>query len=343
MQVNRSGIDLSKSSFQVHSIDTEEKPVITKKLRRSQVLGLFEKLPPHLIGIEACGTAHHWARELGKLGHTVRLIPARDVKAYVKRGKNDAADAEAICEAVGRPGVRTVPVKSEAQQTALLPHRTRDLLIRQRTQASNALRAHLAEFGIVAAQGREGFKALLVIVDAASDPRLPAAAYEVLRVLAGQVSRIEVGIAALERQIHAQFRANPDCRRLETIMGVGVITATALVATVHDPKMFAAGRDLSAWIGLVPRQESTAGKPRLGPISKQGDRYLRRLFITGAHAVIRQARLKPEKHDPWLIELMKRKSTNLAAVALANKMARTAWALLVNGETYRRPQLVAAA
>jgi transposase len=327
--------------FQVHGIDAAEKVVVRKQLRRSQVLAFFKALPPCLVGMEACATAHYWARELTKLGHKVRLMPAKDVKAYLKRNKNDAADAEAICEAVRRPTMRFVEVKSADQQGRLMQHRARDLLMRQRTQLINALRAHLAELGIAAAQGREGLKALLAIIAAESDPRLPADAHASLIVLAAQLGALQTMIGSIEKRIMAQHRASKESQRVETIPGIGVIGATAITATVTDPKVFRSGRDFAAWIGLVPRQDSTGGKQKLGPISKQGDRYLRRILVVGAHAVLRRARQQPEKY-PWLTQLLARKPFKVVAVALANKMARTAWALLAKGGTYRAPALVAA-
>jgi transposase len=341
MQITTIGLDIAKNVFQVHGIDAAEKVVVRKQLRRSQVLAFFKALPPCLVGMEACATAHYWARELTKLGHKVRLMPAKDVKAYLKRNKNDAADAEAICEAVRRPTMRFVEIKSTEQQGRLMQHRARDLLMRQRTQLINALRAHLAELGIAAAQGREGLKALLAIIAADSDPRLPADAHASLIVLAAQLGALQTMIGSIEKRIMAQHRASKESQRVETIPGIGVIGATAITATVTDPKVFRSGRDFAAWIGLVPRQDSTGGKQKLGPISKQGDRYLRRILVVGAHAVLRRARQQPEKY-PWLTQLLARKPFKVVAVALANKMARTAWALLAKGGTYRAPALVAA-
>jgi transposase len=342
MQVTTIGLDIAKNVFQVHGIDAEEKVVVRKQLRRSQVMAFFAALPPCLVGMEACATAHYWARELRKLGHTVRLMPAKDVKAYLKRNKNDAADAAAICEAVRRPTMRFVQIKSAAQQGALMPHRTRDLLIRQRTQLINALRAHLAELGIVAAQGNEGVRQLLAIVADEEDERLPIDARASVIVLAAQLENVRMLIGSLEKRIKVQHRANEASRRLETIPGIGVIGATAIVATVADPTVFRSGRDFAAWIGLVPRQDSTGGKQKLGPISKQGDRYLRRILVVGAHAVLRYARQNPEKY-PWLTQLLARRPFKVVAVALANKMARVAWALLAHGGTYRAPEIAEAA
>ena len=268
-------------------------------------------------------------------------MPAKDVKAYVKRNKNDAADAEAICEAVRRPTMRFVTVKTVEQQGRLMQHRVRDQLMRQRTQLINALRSHMAELGIVAAQGREGLKDLLAIVADENDGKLPVDAKASLMVLAAQLQACQTLIGTLEKRIIVQHKSNDRSRRLETIPGIGVIGATAIDATVTDPKAFRSGRDFAAWIGLVPRQDSTGGKQKLGHISKQGDRYLRRILVVGAHAVLRRARQHPEKY-PWLTALLARRPFKVVAVALANKMARIAWALLAKGGTYRAPQLAAA-
>jgi len=333
MQVSTLGIDLAKNVFQVHGIDAVGKVVITKKLRRSHVLMFFAKLPPCLVGMEACATSHHWARELGALGHDVRQMPASYVKAYVKRNKNDAADAAAICEAVSRPSMRFVPVKTVEQQAALMLHRTRDLLVRQRTQLINALRAHLAELGLVAARGCDGVKVLVGMVRDETN-QLPYVAQSALRIILNQLDALQQQIGEIEREIHAQHRASEASQRLETIPGIGIIGATAIAATVTDPKIFRSGREFAAWIGLVPRQNSTGGKERLGSISKQGDRYLRRLLVIGAMSVLRHARTHPAKH-PWLMQLLARRPAKVVAVALANKMARIAWAVLTKGGTYR--------
>ena len=325
MQVTTIGLDIAKNVFQVHGIDTTEKVVVRKQLRRSQVLEFFKALPSCLVGMEACATAHYWARELTKLGHKVRLMPARDVKAYVKRNKNDAADAEAICEAVRRPTMRFVQVKSAEQQSQLMLHRTRDLLMRQRTQVQRW------------AQGScwQSLRA----------PRMSACRSMLTRALsclAAGLQAVQTMIGSIEKRIMVQHRSNEASQRLESIPGIGVIGATAIAATVPDPKVFGSGRDFAAWIGLVPREDSTGGKQKLGPISKRGDRYLRRILVVGACAVLRYARHKPEKY-PWLTKLLARKPFKVVAVALANKMARIAWALLAKGDTYRVPALVAAA
>src|ERR1700745_1061243 len=327
MQVTTIGLDIAKHVFQIHGIDANEKVVVRKQLRRSQVMAFFEALSPCLIGMEACATAHYWARELTKLGHEVRLMPAKDVKAYRKRNKNDAADAEAICEAVGRPRMRLVRAKSAEQQGRLMQHRTRDLLLRQQTQVINALRAHMAELGIVAAQGREGLKQLLAIIADEKDARLPIDARASLIVLAAQLQALHTMIGSIERRLIVQHRANEASKRLESIHGIGIIGASAIAATVTDPSAFRSGRDFAAWIGLVPRQDSTGGKHKLGPISKQGDRYLRRILVVGAHSVLRRAKKNPEKY-PWLTQLLARRPFKVVAIALANKMARVAWALL---------------
>ena len=341
MQVTTIGLDIAKNAFQVHGIDAAEKVVIRKPLRRAQVMKFFETLPPCLVGMEACATAHYWARELARLGHEVRLMPAKDVKAYVKRNKNDAADAEAICEAVRRPTMRFVGVKSAEQQGRLMQHRARDLLMRQRTQAINALRAHMAELGIVAAQGREGLKTLLAIIADDRDERLPVDARASLIVLAAQLQALQTMIGSIEKRILVQHRASEASKRVATIPGIGLLGASAITATVTDPSAFRSGRDFAAWIGLVPRQDSTGGKQKLGPISKQGDRYLRRLLVVGAHAVLRRAKQSPQNY-PWLAQLLARRPFKVVAIALANKMARVAWALLARGSTYRAPRLAAA-
>jgi transposase len=341
MQITTIGLDIAKNVFQVHGIDAAEKVVVRKQLRRGQVMKFFAALPPCLVGLEACATAHHWARELTKLGHEVRLMPAKDVKAYVKRNKNDAADAEAICEAVRRPTMRFVRAKSAEQQARLMQHRARDLLLRQQTQVINALRAHLAELGIVAAQGREGLKQLLGIIADEKDDRLPIDARASLIVLAAQLQALHTMIGSIERRLTVQHRANEASKRLQSIHGIGIIGASAIAATVTDPKAFRSGRDFAAWIGLVPRQDSTGGKQKLGPISKQGDRYLRRILVVGAHSVLRRAKQNPEKY-PWLTQLLARRPFKVVAIALANKMARIAWALLASGGHYRPTRLAAA-
>jgi transposase len=349
MQITTIGLDIAKNVFQVHCIDAAEKVVVRKQLRRGQVMKFFEALLPCLVGMETCATAHYWARELTKLGHEVRLMPAKDVKAYVKRNKNDAADAAAICEAVRRPTMRFVGIKSAEQQGQLMQHRARDLLVRQRTQAINALRAHMAELGIVAAQGHEGLKKLLAIIADEKDERLPVDARASLLVLTAQLQALQTMTRVIEKRIVAQHRASEASKRVATIPGIGPLGASAIVATLTDPSAFRSGRDFAAWIGLVPRQDSTGGKQKLGPISKQGDRYLRRLLVVGAHSALRRAKQSPQNH-PWLVQLLARRPFKVVAIALANKMARIAWALLARGgkyrarggSAYRVPQLAAA-
>jgi transposase len=304
------------------------------------VIAFFEALPPCLIGMEACATSHYWARELAKLGHEVQLMPAKDVKAYIKRNKNDAADAEAICEAVRRPTMRFVQVKSAEQQAQLMQHRARDLLMHQRTQLINAMRSHLAELGIIAPQGREGVKELLAIISNEDNKHLPNDARASLIVLAAQLQALQTTIGAIEKRIVVQHRANKESKRLQTVPGIGVIGASAIAATMTNPKIFRSGRDFAAWIGLVPRQMSTGGKPKLGPISIQGDRYLRRILVVGAVSVLRRAKLHPEKF-PWITQMLSRRPFKVVAVALANKMARLAWALMMSGKTCRAARFAA--
>ena len=337
------GLDLAKNVFQVHGVDGSGDTVMRRQLRRSQLLPFFKKQRPCLVGMEACATSHHWARQLIELGHDVKLMPARYVKPYVKRNKNDAVDAAAICEAVTRPTMRFVAVKSAQQQSVLMLHRTRELLVRQRTMLVNAIRSHMAEFGIVAPVGVPRVKELFAVIADADDDRLPAIARACLEGLANQFLSLHEEIATAERRIHAWHRSNEASRRLETIPGIGPITATALAATITDPSVFTSGRELAAWIGLVPRQSSTGGKERLGRISKQGDQYLRWLLVAGAMSVIRHAKRRGTTSLPWLANLITSKPTKVAAVALANKMARIAWAVLRQGGTYQKPATAAAA
>jgi transposase len=331
------GLDIAKSAFQVHGTDTDGMVVLRQQLKRSRVLGFFKKLSPCLIGIEACASSHHWSRELQALGHTVRLMPPAYVKPYVKRQKNDAADAEAICEAVRRPNMRFVATKTPDQQACLMLHRTRHLFIRQQTALINAIRAHFAEFGIVAAVGRNGIKELLDVVAGPDDGRLPMIARQCLAALGDQLQRLKAQILEFDRRINAWHRSSETSRRLDDLPGVGPALATALVASVPDPEVFRSGRDFSAWIGLVPKQNSSGGKERLGNITKQGDRYLRSLFCAGALAVIRYAKIHGTRYRPWLAKLLERRPTKVAAIALANKIARMAWAMMARGTSYREP------
>jgi transposase len=336
------GLDIAKSVFQVHGIDATGHVVIRRQLKRRYVLAFFEKLPLCVVGIEACATSHHWSRALKALGHTVRLMPPAYVKPYVKRQKNDAADAEAICEAVTRANMRFVETKTPEQQSCLMLHRTRHLFIRQQTSVINAIRAHLAEFGIVARVGREGVEELLNVVADLTDKRLPEVARGCLAALGAQLRALKAQILEFDRQIMAWHRSNETSKRLDEIPGVGPALATALVASVADPKAFRSARNFSAWIGLVPKQHSSGGKDRLGSISKQGDRYLRSLFTAGALAVIRYAKIHGTKHRPWLTALLARRPTKVAAIALANKIARMAWAMMAKGERYKEPAALAA-
>jgi transposase len=336
------GLDIAKSMFQVHGVDAAGQVVIRRQLKRRYVLAFFQKLPACLIGIEACASSHHWSRELQALGHTVRLMPAAYVKPYVKRQKNDAADAEAICEAVSRANMRFVETKTPEQQSCLMLHRTRHLLIRQQTAVINAIRAHLAEFGIVAPVGRHGVEELLGVLTDPSDKRVPEVARACIAALGAQLRVLKTQILEFDRMINAWHRSSEVSKRLDEIPGVGPALATALVASVADPRAFQSGRDFSAWIGLVPKQHSSGGKDKLGGISKQGDRYLRSLFTAGALAVIRYAKIHGAKRRPWLAALLARRPTKVAAIALANKIARMAWAMMAKGECYKEPAALAA-
>ena len=335
------GLDIAKSVFQVHRTDGSGAVVERRKLRRGALLAYFSELVPSLVGLEACASSHHWARSIAALGHEVRLIAPSYVKPYVQRQKNDAADAAAIAEAVSRPHMRFVPVKSVAQQGALMLHRVRDLLIKQRTMAINALRAHLAELGLVTAKGRDGVRALVAMVegDEAGDGAaggLDGVARSALLGLVAQLRCMQGEIAALDRRIAAWHRDSPVSKRLATIPGIGIMTATALAASLGDGSAFHSARQLSAWLGLVPRQASTAGKNRLGRITKRSDPYLRRLLVIGATSVLKGARRgKGAGPYPWASALLGTKPYRLVTVVLANKMARIVWAVLRREEAYR--------
>lgn len=329
------GLDLAKNVFQVHGVDSAGAAVLKKAVRRAQVLAFFRDLPRCLIGMEACATAHHWARELTALGHEVRLMPPQYVKAYVKRNKNDAADAEAICEAVRRPSMRFVPVKTEEQQSALAMHRVRELLVRQRTMLINALRSHLAEIGIVEAQGSHKVKVLVAAVRDAADRRISDSLRRTLTTVVQQLEHANEEIATVEKQIAAWHKADATSQRLASIPGIGAITATAIAASVPDAGAFRSGREFAAWLGLVPKQNGTGGKAKLGGISKRGDSYLRRLLINCAMSAL--LRSKAVRSTPWVKGMIeKRKRPLVVAVALANKTARVAWAIMNHGTVYRQ-------
>jgi transposase len=335
------GLDLAKKVFQIHGVDGEGKVVVARRLRRKEVLAFFAKLPPCLVGMEACGSAHYWAREITKVGHTVKLMPPKYVKAYVKRGKTDAGDAAAICEAVTRPNMSFVPVKGVEQQGLSMMHGARSQLVGQRTQLINAARGHLSELGIVAERGLLGFAELAAIVRDESDRRLPMTARAALMVLVRQIEMISTEIAALDSILRKENKASELGPRLETIPSVGPVIASALRARVTDPALLKNGRHLSAWIGIVPENDSTGGKVKQKGLSKKGDRYLRSLLVNGAMAVVRQAQRRPDKH-PWVAKLLGRMSAKQAAIAIANKTARIAWAIMVHGGVYepghRAPQ-----
>lgn len=332
-QVSTIGLDLAKNVFQVHGIDAEGKVVVRRSLRRGEVLSFFTKIKPCLVGMEACGTAHHWARELMKVDHTVKLMPPGDVKPYAKRGKTDAADAEAIAEAVTRPTMRFVAVKSVDQQGVLMLHKVRDSLVRQCVMLTNALRGHLAELGIIAARGKSGLKDLIAQFHA-EQSSLPELARVALRRLIDQIGEVADEIRKSEKEIVAWCRTDAASRRPLTIPGVGPITASMISASVPDPALFSSGRQFAAWLGLTPKPRSSGGKERLGGISKQGDGTIRRLLVVGATAMIRVAR-RDNPGRAWAKQLLERKPARVVSVALANRTARIAWAVLARGEVYK--------
>lgn len=336
MKISTIGFDIAKQVFQVHGVDCAGEVGVCRQLRRSEVLKFFGKLERCLVGMEACASSHYWAREIAALGHEVRLIPPRRVKAYVKWGKkNDATDAEAICEAVTRPSMQFVPIKSEEQQSALMLHRVRKLLVEQRSKLETAMRAHLAELGLIAAKGDAGLRALLALVGE-EDGRVPDLARQALLPMVAQIGSFTDQIAHLDRAIRAWHEGDARSRLLATIPQFGAITSSALVATAGDVSRFKNGRQFAAWIGLVPIQNSSGGKERLGGITKSGDRYLRQLLVIAATGMIRRVRKHPSL-SPWFAALLARKPAKLAAIALANKLARIAWAMLVSGEEFRAP------
>jgi transposase len=331
-QIIRIGMDTSKHFFQLHGVDAAERPVLRRRLRRHQVLAFFAKLPPTVTGMEACGAAHYWARELRKLGHEVKLMAPQHVKAYVKRNKNDGRDAEGLCEAMSRPTMQFVPVKTEEQQAALMLAGIRERLIARRTQLSNAIRGYAAEFGLTAAKGLDKIEPLLAQI--AQDQSLPALARQLFAIQGRDYTRLQVELKAIEVRLMAWHRANADSRRLAQIPGVGPIGATTLVMKTPDPRAFPSGRHFAAWLGLTPKDHSTAGKTRLGKITRAGDEMLRSVLVAGATAVIQQVRHGRGHPSPWLVALVKRKPPKLAAVALANKIARIAWKLMTTDESY---------
>jgi transposase len=339
MEITAVGLDIAKSVFQVHAADGHGKVVARKKLKRAQVLEYFATLPPCLVGMEACGGAHYWARKLQELGHTVRLIPPQYVKAYVKTNKNDAIDAEAIWEALTRPNMRFAAIKSVEQQALLALHRARSGLMKSRVAQANQIRGLLAEFGIVVPQGiRKVFSEVPWLIDEKAENELPLQVRTLMQRLLEHLKELDGQVQELEQQIQLWHRQSPASRRIEAIPGIGVLSASAFVATLGDASSFQDGRQVSAWMGIVPRQRSSGGKQQLLGISKHGDSYLRTLFIHGARSVVKSAMRQQSAADPrlrWVVELVKRRGVNVAAVALANKNARTAWALLAHDREFR--------
>jgi len=343
MEITTLGLDLAKNVFQVHAVSSTGEVVVRRALRRAQMIPFFSKLSPCLVGMEACGTSHYWARELTGLGHEVRLMPPAYVKPYVKRGKTDAGDAEAICEAVRRPTMRYVPMKSVDQQAALALHRTRDLLVRQRTQLVNMIRGVLAEFGIDIPKGITYALAFVRRVVAGEAQDIPQLAARVIGALAEQALEGQARIRQLERELLAWHRSSELSQRIATVPGVGLLGATALAATVTDPAQFRSGRQFAAWLGLTPLQNCSGGKERLGRISKMGDQYLRRLLINGMTSLVARNVRRPDMADPRINALLARKPLRVATVAMANHTARAIWAIMTRGETYRAPAALEAA
>lgn len=333
-QITRIGMDTSKHVFQLHGVNAAEEPVLRKKLRRKEMVAFFEKLPPTVVAIEACGGSHHWARQLQSLGHAVKMLPPQYVKPYVKRGKNDAADAEALCEAMSRPTMRCVPVKTAEQQAGLMLVGMRDRLVRNRTQLANAIRGYAAELGLTAAKGTRHIEPLLERI--AAEASLPELARELFALHAREFAQLRSEIEQVEARLMAWHRADECSRRLAQIPGVGPIGASLLMMKTPAPELFRSGRHFAAWLGLTPKDHSTAGKIRLGVITRAGDEALRTVLVTGATALLRQVRAGRGNHaSPWLVELLRRKPPKLVAVALANKIARIAWKMMLTGEPYK--------
>ena len=339
-EIIRIGVDTSKYIFQLHGVDAAEQPVLRKRLGRKQMLEFFARLPPTQIGMEACGAAHYWARELGKLGHEVKLMAPQHVKPYVKRNKNDGRDAEALCEAMSRPTMRFVPVKSAEQQAALMLVGVREQMVARRTQLSNMIRGYAAEFGITAAKGLDKIEPLLAQI--AQDEDVPAMARDLFALQGREFVQLQTELKAIEARLRAWHRGNADSRRLAEIPGIGPVGAPELIMKTPDPGAFTSARHFAAWIGLTPKDHSTAGKTRLGKITRAGDERLRSVLVAGATAVIKQAMHGRGHPSPWLLALLKRKPPKLAAVALANKNARIAWKLMVTGENYDGARMHAA-
>ena len=331
--VIRIGMDTSKRIFQLHGVDAAERPVLRRKLSRKDMIALFERLAPTEVSLEACGASHHWARTLGAMGHTVKLIAPQLAKPYVKRGKNDAADAEALCEAMSRPSMRFVPTKTAEQQAALMLAGARDRLVRTRTQLANTIRGHAAEFGLTAPKGMAQVKPLLA--DIAADATLPLVAREMFALLDQELAALQARLLEVDVKLLAWHRGNEPSRRLVRVPSIGPVTASLLAMKVPDPHMFRSGRDFAAWLGLTPKDHSTAGKARPGRITRAGDETLRSLLVVGATAVILHQRRGDGRHkSPWLAQLLERKAPKLAAVALANKTARIVWKMLTSGAAY---------
>ena len=341
MTIIRIGVDTSKSLFVLHGVNVSEQPVLRKKLRRRQVYEFFAKLEPTRVGLEACGAAHYWARELQGLGHQVVLLPPQYVKPYVKRNKNDMADAEAICEAMSRPTMRFVPVKTADQQAALMLVGMREGLVRRRTQLTNSIRGYAAEFGLIAARGLDKIEPLLARI--AADAQLPGLAKELFAMQGKEYAQLKVEIRKIEAKLMAWHKHNELSRRLAQIPGIGPIGAVLATMKVANPHAFRCGRDFSAWIGLTPKDHSTAGKTRHGVITRAGDEALRSVLVAGATAVVHHVKRGRGHVSPWLLNLVRRKPAKLAAIALANKNARVAWKLMVSGERYNPARSLAVA